>query len=184
MTQDAHGSEPHPDDLFAAELALGVLEGETRDAALARCKAEPAFAARVETWALRLAPLAETLSAETPPEQLKARIEAALFGEPTRRNPDGLWTSLAFWRGAAAAFAVSTISACVLLLTPGDQTQTADRGLYAALQADTSAPSVLIRFDPQTRRLQIAGLLGDPSVEPVQPELWVIAPGKPRARWV
>ncbi|MCR9130724.1 MAG: anti-sigma factor [Alphaproteobacteria bacterium] len=178
MSKPKQTQPPDGDDLLAAELALGVLEGDMRDAALARREAEPEFGARVEAWSLRLAPLAETLPAKTPPGELKARIEAALFGPPVAEPRRGLWASLAFWRGAAAAFAASTAAAVFLLLAPGDQSPPADTGLYAALQADASGPSVLIRFDPQTRRIQIAGLLGDPAAEPVQPELWVIAPGE------
>lgn len=177
MSSSDETQPPDGDDLLAAELALGVLEGEARHKAEARRDAEPAFAARVEAWSLRLAPLAEALPAKAPPAALKARIEAAVFGLPEPDASSGIWNSLAFWRGAAAAFAASTAAAVLVMLTPGDQMRETDTGLYAALQADSSGPSVLIRFDPETRRLQIAGLLGDPAAEPAQPELWVIAPG-------
>ena len=39
-----------PEDVAAAELALGLLEGEERGAALRRVLAEPGFAAQVEWW--------------------------------------------------------------------------------------------------------------------------------------
>ncbi|MGJ3230521.1 MAG: anti-sigma factor [Oceanicaulis sp.] len=166
-------------DLLAAELALGVLEGEARAGALARMEEDPAFAAAVEAWSLRLAPLAEALAPVTPPAGLKARIETAVFGEPAgaRSEPGGLWASLAFWRGAAAVFAATTLLAALLWLNADAPDPAPSEAYYAALQADPSAPSVLIRFDPDTNRLSIAGPLGAEAAEPVQPELWVIPPG-------
>ena len=178
MSSELKTNPRDSDDLLAAELALGALEGELRDTALARQAAEPDFAAKVEAWALRLAPLVQALPEQAPPAALKKRIEAAVFGEASPAASGGLWASLAFWRGAAAAFAASTAIALVLVLTPGDDGAAPDTGLYAALQADANAPSVLIRFDPETRRLTLAGPIGADAATPVQPELWVIAPGE------
>lgn len=180
MTPSAPPPRDDPDDLLAAELALGVLEGDVLVTAKARQAEDRMFAMKVEAWSQRLAPFADPLPGWAPPRALKARILAHLFGEqgpaPSRQ---GLWGSLSFWRGAAAAFAASTAVAVMLLVTPGDEGPSPDTGLYAALQADTSSPALLVRFDPQTRRIQIAGLLSAASAEPVQPELWVIAPGAP-----
>lgn len=164
-------------DLLAAEYALGVLEGEALNAALSRLSADPAFAAAVEAWSLRLAPLAEALSPVSPPDGLKARIEATLFGAPQPEPGAGLWSSLAFWRGAAAVFAATTLFAALSWLATDAGSPEPAEAYYAALQADPAAPSVLVRFDPGARRLSIAGPLDAPAGEPVQPELWVIPPG-------
>ena len=49
MTDRSHHLDGEP-DIAAAELALGVLDGEERAAALRRVLAEPGFASEVERW--------------------------------------------------------------------------------------------------------------------------------------
>jgi anti-sigma-K factor RskA len=180
MSQE-HTPENGPEaDLIAAEYGLGVLEGDALDQAAQRAADDPAFAAAVQSWSLRLAPLSESLAETAPPAALKQRIETALFGPASQPTRGGLWASLSFWRGAAAAFAASTVLAVSLSLAgPGAPAPDPDQGsaYYAALQADATALSVLIRYDPDTNRLSIDGPLGDPAAEPVQPQLWVIPPG-------
>ena len=166
---------------LAAEYALGVLEGEALEAARERAKTDHAFARAVEEAALQLAPLAETLPEQAPPAALKAKIEAALFGETApvaEPGPAGLWSSLAFWRAAAGVLAAATVIAAALALAGPRPSPQAEPALYAALQTDPQAQSVLIRFDPDTRRLSVAGPVEARSDGPVQPELWVIAPGE------
>ena len=53
------GPEMPEDDALAAEHALGVLTARERAAAELRMAREPDFAAKVEAWRERLAPLAE-----------------------------------------------------------------------------------------------------------------------------
>lgn len=168
-------------ELLAAELSLGVLEGQALSDALARKETDRAFAAEVEAWSLRLAPLAEALTEHAPPARLKQRIEAHVFGEEARTStsePARLWTSLSFWRAATALFAATTVVAGVISLVggPAPEPERAP-AVFAALQADPAAASVLIRFDPETRQLTLAGPLTGEDSTPVQPELWVIPPG-------
>jgi anti-sigma-K factor RskA len=180
MSQERPNDDSPEADLLAAEYALGVLEGEVLDLAETRMRDNRAFAAAVEAWSLRMTPLAEALPETAPPADLKARIEAGLFGEAAASQTSqsgGIWASLTFWRGAAAAFAASTVIAVVLVLAGSPSPDEPSAAYYAALQADAAAPSVLIRFDPDTNRLSIAGPLGAEAAEPVQPELWVIPPG-------
>jgi anti-sigma-K factor RskA len=58
---DPSGSPPDREAL-AAELALGLLEGADRAEALRLCLSDPAFAAEVEAWGLRLSPLLGTIA--------------------------------------------------------------------------------------------------------------------------
>ena len=106
---------------LAAELALGVLDGEHRADAIRRVLAEPAFAREVEAWRAHFAMLfAEWPEAQTGPE-LEARVLAALNGDATgssvttmrrtttvRRNP-WAWAS-----GAATLVAASLVLALAL----------------------------------------------------------------------
>ena len=106
-----------PDDLAAAELALGLLDGEARVAALARVAADPAFALAVAWWEARFAALfADGADVAVPPAVLR-RIEASLDGlalDGGRRvvaandNP-----GVGAWRGAAIA---AGLAACLLLV--------------------------------------------------------------------
>ena len=52
-------TEPTPpeQDLLAAELALGLLDGTERAEALRLCLSDPAFARAVDAWSIRLSPL-------------------------------------------------------------------------------------------------------------------------------
>ena len=59
---------------MAAELALGVLEGDERAEAMRHSLSNPAFAAMVRTWQDRLDPLGEGF-AEAPPPNLWPAIE-------------------------------------------------------------------------------------------------------------
>ena len=58
------------DELLAAELALGVLEGAERTTAEQRAIRDHGFARLVERWEQRLAPWAAEISEVSPPPQL------------------------------------------------------------------------------------------------------------------
>ena len=180
MSQERKYEDGPEADLLAAEYALGVLEGDALSEASARVTSDPAFAAAVEAWSLRLIPLTEALAEIAPPADLKARIEAGLFGAAVAdqtKESGGIWASLSFWRGATAALAATTLIVVALALAGSEPAPAPSAPYFAALQADATAPSVLIRFDPDTNRLSIAGPLGADAAEPAQPELWVIPPG-------
>ena len=66
------------DDRLAAEYAIGLLEGQDLLDARGRVASDPAFAQAVEWWEERLAPLLDGIAETAPPEQLFARIVAAI----------------------------------------------------------------------------------------------------------
>src|SRR5262245_35362054 len=108
------------DDLLAAELALGVLEGGERITAGQRAARDRAFALLVEAWEQRLAPWAAEIREVSPPPQVWDRISSALPAQTTR---NGLWHSLNFWRWlsfAAGALAAACLAGLIYLgtLTP------------------------------------------------------------------
>ena len=68
-----------PDDqILAAELVVGLLSAEEAASAEERRAQEPDFAAEVEWWEARFAPLLERYRDVAPPAYLAARIEALL----------------------------------------------------------------------------------------------------------
>lgn len=175
----------------AAELALGLLEGEDRAAALRRTLADPVFAAEVESWRAHFGLLFDAVPNVAPPADLFARIAGSLDSQtPGRRpaaNDDG---PVRLWRGLAVASSIAAILLlAVTLLTPAGSlpgnnapsiAQVSPPALPAALLVAQIQPveagrPVAAVFDPATGSLRVAAAaLVDPRHSP---ELWVIPAG-------
>lgn len=87
---------------LAAELALGVLGSDAHVEATLKLHADTAFAAEVEEWEIRLAPLALEIAPVEPAPALLGRIESAIAkremplpGGRTLRALDGEWIDFA-----------------------------------------------------------------------------------------
>ena len=113
-------SPTHPQDLRAAEYALGVLEGAALADAQALSQSDGAFADAVETWELRLAALALYLPEVQPPERVWEAIRLRLGPAPANDNGHW-WNSLDVWRGLTAASVAVGAIAIGMLVAP-DQT--------------------------------------------------------------
>ena len=163
-------------DVAAAELALGLLEGEERSVALRRVLAEPGFAAQVEWWRARLAVLFDLWPEHAAPSHLGARIEASLDGATTpasanvRRFP---------WPALAAV--TSAMAACLLLFVmvrpeptvPVKQPIAVARpaSVLVAMLGDAKSPVAAV-YDPANGALRVAAGPGVPDARVAQ--LWVI----------
>ena len=145
-------------DLTAAELALGVLEGDERAAALRRVLAEPGFAAEVEWWRERFAALFDLWPEVAAGPHLAARIAATLDAAPAGATRSVVWPIL--------AIVSSAIAACLLLFiivdprpsAPVSQPVPAARPtslLVATLDAGEDG-AVAAAFDPAAGALRIA----------------------------
>jgi anti-sigma-K factor RskA len=169
-------------EALAAEHALGVLSGPERAAAEARMARDPAFAALVEAWRERLAPLLDGVAPVAPAPGLWRAIERAL---PANDNP----RSLRFWRGAtlgslglaAASLAVAVVLANrpPLVLQPPAPPPI----LNASLTSGTSGqPMFVAAYDPVRKTLIITSLM-TPGADPAHVhQLWLIpADGKPHS---
>lgn len=170
-------------DLLAAELALGVLEGEERAEALRLSLANPAFAAAVDSWRTRLDPLGEDFADAAPPD-LWPVIEARLGAGSTNGN----LRQLRFWRWSAiGSGALAASLAAVLVLAPRPEPVTVVREVVRApetmavarLDGEAGA-SLAANYDPDQGALRIRAI-ALPQSE-LAPELWVIpADGVPRS---
>lgn len=181
------GPELPEDEALAAEHALGVLTARERAAAEARMAREPAFAAAVEGWRERLAPMLSVISAVAPPAGLWPRIERAL---PANDNNQALAGRLRFWRGTAMGsltLTAASVAAALFMAAQPPKVITAPPApmapiLNARLATDAGQPLFLAAYDPERRRVMVASLV-PPGADPGHShELWLIpADGKPRS---
>jgi anti-sigma-K factor RskA len=172
------------DDVLAAELVLGLLEGTERSSAEARADADPDFAAMMEAWRVRFAPLLAR-SPEAAPDHVWESIRTQLA-----TNDDAPLSAaeaaLRRWRLFAMTASAVAASLALVLVTraPAPQPQAAPAAaaaptLVATLQGDGTPAIVTISVSEAGQLL----------VTPVQlpadggvPELWVIPEdGKPRS---
>jgi len=162
------------DELTAAELALGVLSGPERAAAIERAGRDRAFARSVAAWEERLAPWAGEIEEVTPTSQVWDAIASALPAQPQRTN---LWQSLWFWRGltfATGALAAACLGALIYL-----GTLSAQPPLVAAIDGGGSHHFVAT-VDARRATIAVAPAAFTNDATRV-PELWLIpADGKPR----
>lgn len=169
---------PAPDtDITAGELALGLLEGAERAAALRRLLSEPEFAREVERWRAHLgAWFAAWPEVEAPPG-LFGRIEASIDSRP-RALPVRVWQ--------AATAASSLIAACLLIALfvrpAGPPPLAPARPLVASIAptAQGSGAPIAAVYDTATGAIKMASAAAVP--EGKSAELWAIgSDGAPRA---
>ena len=168
---------------LAAELALGVLEGEERAEALRLSLANPGFAAQVMDWQQRLDPLSEAFE-EAPPPDMWAAIDARLDDNPNTAKVG----TLRLWQGAAAVSGAMAASLAAIMLFGTSPLRDAS----APPAAISPAPVIIAqlaggdgtllaaRIGPDSRYLDIRAVaLPDTDLTP---ELWVIpGDGVPRS---
>jgi anti-sigma-K factor RskA len=172
---------PEERDALAAELALGVLDGDARAAALRSLLADPDFApGMIDAWEQRLAALYDDYVPVAPPGALWAGIETRL-GEGSLREP--VIRQLRRWRaGALGAGAIAASLAFVMLLRPSAPVPLSVPAPVAVAQmvGASDGPMILARYDPASGDLTLrpTGIGSDT----LAPELWIIpADGKPRS---
>jgi len=172
-------------DMAAAELALGLLEGEDRARALRRVLAEPGFAQEADRWRGYLAQLFDLWPAMPAPPGVLDRVEWSIDGPaamPVAMPPQRRW----FWPAMAG---VSSVAAAALLLfivlRPIDYTPGAARPgasgpiaaapatmLVASIDPVARGAPVTAVYDPATGALRLtAAALADTGRSA---ELWVI----------
>jgi anti-sigma-K factor RskA len=103
MSDDAFAPEDDR-DLLAAEYVLRLLDGEALLAARGRLNKDPAFAAAVEGWERRLAPMFDGVEDVPPPAGLWGRIEQAIGSEGASASDNvvQLRRRERLWKGYAA----------------------------------------------------------------------------------
>ena len=156
----------------AAELALGVLEGNERAAALRRVLAEPAFAVEVWRWRDSFAHLTTAVPEVRPSDEVLMRIERSIAPPadvaPIRRG--WAWPAIATVSSMAAAVLLA-----VVLDTPAPvvtPTAPAVPALAAAVMPTAKGAPVSAIYYPVTGELRMTAAAFADAQHAA--ELWVI----------
>jgi anti-sigma-K factor RskA len=170
-------------DALAAEYVLGTLTDAERTSVAARRQREPDLDRAIASWERRLGPMIATVPAVAPGAHVFERIRKDIAGAAGARGPGD--NVIAFtlreaalerrsrsWRSAAlamGALAASLAGALVWREAPPPAGAT----YVAMLQADKSAPAMLLTVDTEKQSFALRALS-----KPEQPdktyELWLI----------
>lgn len=172
-----NGQERGGDDILAAEYVLGVLPAEERRQASIRIANEPVFARMVDRWEVHFAPLAATYPEVEAPASVKRGIDHRLLREAAVQSRLSLWSSLAFWRGLAAA-AVAALALYIATPYMSPPTQEPREMMVASLAADGSDVKYMAMYDAGTGEIGLSHVAGDRAAGK-DFELWMIEGKKP-----
>ncbi len=174
---------------MAAELALGLLEGAERAEALRLMLADPGFAAEVDGWRARLAPLYDGFAEMTAPAGLMDRIDSLIDAEQAAERPASVVALATAPSGGSgwkfATFAASAVAAmlALALVWPSPETRPSPQGNPDMAVAQLTGPIegllLTARYDSRTSQMLVR-VEGMP-VTDTEPELWIVpADGQPR----
>lgn len=162
-------------DALAGELALGLLEGDERAAALRLMLADRDFAARVEQWRAHQSGLFDAIGDVEPPasawQGIATRIGGANDAAPAAP------ATLRWWRaGAIGSGAIAASLALMLAMPQGEQpAPTPQPFAVAQLTGPIEGLRIATRYDPATAILRVRAS-GMPAT-PTEPELWIVPAG-------
>lgn len=167
------------DDIFAAEYVLGVLPADERRQATTRIDGEPMFARMVDQWEVRFAPLGSAYPEVEAPAHIKPAIDRRIFtaaAQPqSTASSAGMWSSLAFWRGlAAAAVAALAIYVAVPYVAP----PLPQERMVASLAADGSDVKYMVMYDAHSGEIGLSHVSGERGTDK-DFELWMIEGNNP-----
>jgi anti-sigma-K factor RskA len=161
------------DDMLAAELALGLLEGDALTTAKGRAARDAGFAARVRGWERRLAPMADL-----PPVPAPARVKAALLVElfPEATKPS-LWQRIGFWQSLAGG----ALAALILLgvMMPQGSDVPGQGPLYSAEIASAEGDFRVVALVDLSRDEVILTRTAGAAPEGRILQVWAHGPGEP-----
>lgn len=168
------------DDRLAAELAIGLLDGEALLGARARTVSDPEFRIAVEEWERRLAPLLDTMRPEAPPSDIWARIEAAITEAPENAEVIALHRRIRFWQRAAGGAAIAACAAIAAFViqpqlqqAPAGSSGAQDAPLVASIPIGDTPLRLGVTYLPERRELLVSasGLTADGVHDH---ELWLV----------
>lgn len=166
------------DDIaLAGEYVLGLLDAAGEVSANARIATDAEFAAEVEAWRERLAPM--LAGDEVPPAHLWDAIQDAM---PAPTGQDVGTGKLLFWRTLTGISVSAAAILGILLLQKPDAVAptTPEAPLIAALGSETGGASLTASYEAGTGRMIVTPVSLDTGK--LYPELWIIpSDGQPRS---
>ena len=170
--------DPAPEDMMAAEYALGLLEGEELLAARGREASDPEFAADVAFWQDRLAPLLDEIDAATPRAEVWEKISAALADSGKTGEVVSLASRLRRWKMAAGVASAAAVAAIALLVVSPQQAPspvpvTPEAPLAASIPIADTQLRLTVTYLPDRQELLVSasGLTADGVHDH---ELWLV----------
>jgi anti-sigma-K factor RskA len=177
MNEDTPLTPEQEDDALAAELALGLLDGDEAQAAVARLAQDPAFAQAVRDWQERLAGLALNLTPVMAPARARQRIREQLGHGRAPLADDPSARAAPWWRGPIGALTglVAVAAVALFLWMPGQTPTIAPvaADYQAQLVSEDDSLRVAARLDG--REMEIALEQGT-AAEGRDYEIWWIKP--------
>ena len=183
--------KPELQQRLAAEFALGTLRGRARQRFRSFLAEDPALAAAVQDWELRLAPLAAAVAPVQPPARVWRAIQQRIGGAP--RRADGIWANLAFWRnlGLAASGMAAGLLAAIAFIAPQAPSPAPAPVVVRVPSGEMAATYLAVLSDPKTQRPMLVVSAGrssnelwvktlDPAIHVPERslELWALPPGQ------
>jgi anti-sigma-K factor RskA len=171
MTMTDSIAEP---DVAAAELALGLLEGDERAAALRRLLADPVFAREVERWRAHFGALFAVVPEVAPAPDLGDRVIARLDGPAPAKA--GYWKPVAI----AASLAAAGLSGLMLVrpepALPPPVTNATPAPMVAAFMIEGHKAPIVATYDSRAGRLSMPGPMPGRMAIPAgkSAQLWAI----------
>ena len=163
------------EDTTAAELALGVLDGNERAGALRRVIAEPSFAREVEQWRDHFGLLFAGVGERDAPQAVWPRVEARIGGgrEVAVIRPRNPWKPAAM----AASVAALAMTAVAFRPQPVAPVQIAAAPMIATLAAADGSNGHPALYDAAAGMVKMPGEMPIPAGHSAQ--LWAIHGDKP-----
>jgi anti-sigma-K factor RskA len=156
---------------LAAEYVLGTLPLSDRAEAERLIARDPAFAAIVDDWEDKLAPLTDGYAEIPAPADLLDRVEARLF--PAAASPARSWRP--FWLGLFGGLAVAGLAAFVILPNlPGPGVPP----VVATLTGEGQDLIVTASYAPGDGKLTVTRTGGATAASDKDYQLWLIPAGQ------
>jgi anti-sigma-K factor RskA len=194
-------------DKLAAAHALGTLRGGARRRFEAMAREQAPVRAAALVWQSRVASMNELQAPSDPAPAVWTRIENLVRADreeqamtvarakPSQPASRGGWLrSVALWRGTTAAGALATVLAVVTAVGLRDNLGAQIGELQARLEAtpaieyvavlndDKASASMLVTFDPKSRKLTLQRVGGFQEASDKSLQLWALPPsGGPRS---
>ncbi len=172
---------PDDPDLLAAEYVLGSLDPDQRHALEVAARSDLSIGQAIATWEARLAPLAETVPAASPPPELWQRLVlAAGLGVPVVARPVARSSRPARSKASAGPWKAATAASLMLAAglgayAFGPQQSTADPMFAALSPAGSPGATFLVRVDSDGLATVFALNQATASVPGRSLQLWAVA---------